>query len=34
MKDGKILTVDMDRVRREANALAGRIKTSLAEQNR
>jgi 5-methylthioadenosine/S-adenosylhomocysteine deaminase len=34
MKDGKILTVDTDRVRREANALAGRIKTSLAEQNR
>jgi 5-methylthioadenosine/S-adenosylhomocysteine deaminase len=34
MKDGEILTVDTERVRREATALAGRIKTSLTEQNR
>ncbi|MEX2495975.1 MAG: amidohydrolase, partial [Woeseia sp.] len=34
MRDGKILTVDTERVRREANALAGRIRQALAERNR
>jgi 5-methylthioadenosine/S-adenosylhomocysteine deaminase len=34
MKDGEILTIDTARVKREANALAARIKAALAEKNR
>ena len=34
MKDGEILSIDTARVRREANALAARIKTALTEKNR
>ena len=34
MKDGEILTIDTARVKREANALAARIETALAEKNR
>jgi 5-methylthioadenosine/S-adenosylhomocysteine deaminase len=33
MRDGKILTIDTDRVRREANALAARIQAALAQRN-
>ncbi len=34
MKDGEVLTVDTNRVRREANALAQRIQAALAARNR
>ena len=34
MKDGEMLTIDTNRVRREATALAARIKAALAEKNR
>jgi 5-methylthioadenosine/S-adenosylhomocysteine deaminase len=34
MKDGEILTIDTERVRREAIELAARIKAALAEKNR
>jgi len=34
MRDGEILTVDTERVRREAKALAGRIQVALAERNK
>ncbi|HEX2140086.1 MAG TPA: amidohydrolase family protein [Woeseiaceae bacterium] len=34
MKDGEILTIDTERVRREANALAAKIGAALAERNR
>jgi 5-methylthioadenosine/S-adenosylhomocysteine deaminase len=34
MRDGEILTIDTDRVRREATALAARIQGALAERNR
>jgi 5-methylthioadenosine/S-adenosylhomocysteine deaminase len=34
MKDGELLTIDTERVRREANALAARIQQALAERNR
>ncbi|HET6629892.1 MAG TPA: amidohydrolase [Woeseiaceae bacterium] len=34
MRDGKILTIDTERVRREANALAAKIQAALAERNR
>ena len=34
MRDGEFLTIDTDRVRREAIALAGRIQAALAERNR
>ena len=34
MKDGEIRTIDTERVRREANALAARIQAALAERNR
>jgi 5-methylthioadenosine/S-adenosylhomocysteine deaminase len=34
MKDGEILTIDTARVKREANALAARIKAALAAKNR
>ena len=34
MRDGAFLTIDTDRVRREATALAARIQASLAERNR
>jgi 5-methylthioadenosine/S-adenosylhomocysteine deaminase len=33
MRDGEMLTIDTDRVRREANALATRIQAALAERN-
>ncbi len=34
MRNGKILTIDTQRVRREANALAAKIQSALAERNR
>jgi 5-methylthioadenosine/S-adenosylhomocysteine deaminase len=34
MQDGEIRTIDTERVRREANALAARIQAALAERNR
>ena len=34
MKDGQMLTIDTERVRREATALAARIKAALVEKNR
>ena len=34
MRDGEFLTIDTDRVRREATALAARIQAALAERNR
>jgi len=34
MRDGEFLTIDTDRVRREATELAARIQTALAERNR
>jgi len=34
MQDGEFLTIDTDRVRREATALAARIQTALADRNR
>ena len=34
MKDGEMLTIDTERVRQEATALAARIKAALAEKNR
>lgn len=34
MKDGDILTIDTERVRREANALAAKIQAALEERNR
>lgn len=34
MRDGAMLTIDTRRVRREANALAARIQSALAERNR
>jgi len=34
MRDGEFLTIDTDRVRREATELAGRIQAALAERNR
>jgi 5-methylthioadenosine/S-adenosylhomocysteine deaminase len=34
MRDGEFLTIDTDRVRREATDLAGRIQAALAERNR
>ncbi|HLU05026.1 MAG TPA: amidohydrolase [Woeseiaceae bacterium] len=34
MKDGEMLTIETERVRREATALAARIKAALAEKNR
>lgn len=34
MRDKKILTIDTERVRREANELAGRIQAALAEKNK
>jgi 5-methylthioadenosine/S-adenosylhomocysteine deaminase len=34
MKDGEILTIDTERVRREAHALAAKIQAALAERNR
>ena len=34
MRDGEFLTIDTDRVRREATALAGRIQAALAERNK
>ena len=33
MREGEFLTIDTDRVRREASALAARIQTALAERN-
>ena len=33
MRDGELLTIDTERVRREANELAGRIQKALAEKN-
>ena len=33
MRDGVFLTIDTERVRREAVALAARIQTALAERN-
>jgi hypothetical protein len=34
LRDGRILTVDTSRVRREANALAARIQEALSARNR
>ncbi len=34
MRDGEILSIDTERVRREANALAAKIQAALAERNR
>src|SRR5690606_41212201 len=34
MKDGEMLTIETERVRREATALAARIKAALARKNR
>ncbi len=34
MRDGEFLTIDTERVRREATELAARIQTALAERNR
>ena len=34
MRDGEFLTIDTERVRREATALAARIQAALAERNR
>jgi hypothetical protein len=34
MKDREILTIDTERVRKEANALAAKIQAALEERNR
>jgi hypothetical protein len=34
MHDGEFMTLDTERVRREANELAARIQEALAERNR